>query len=269
LLPASFLGLDEEAQRAILCHEFLHVLRNDWITNIVEELIGSLLWFHPAVLWLLSQTQLAGEQLIDFEVVRITAAREPYIEALLAMAGVQSVENSAPASLFLRRGHLAHRMRLLVADQAPSTARIGIVYSMIGAFLVLVTCGASATFPLQLAAGTFVPAKEVGTQLQISEPQAEVFSLKTGWSAPRVIRRVEPVYSDAARQMRRHGSVQLEGTVEADGSIDRLRVVQSVDPDLGQHALDAVKEWRFEPARKNGRAIPVPLVIDIHFNLHF
>jgi len=36
LLPASFLPLDDEAQRAILCHEFLHIVHNDWLTNGCE-----------------------------------------------------------------------------------------------------------------------------------------------------------------------------------------------------------------------------------------
>src|SRR5262249_15880241 len=128
LLPASFLGLDEEAQRAILCHEFLHVLRQDWITNIVEELIGCVFWFHPLVLRLIRQTRVAGEQLIDAEVVRITSARESYIAALLSMASAGSEDRWAPAPSFLRRRHLAQRMRLLIMGETSSMVGLGMAY---------------------------------------------------------------------------------------------------------------------------------------------
>src|SRR5262249_22589480 len=87
LLPPSFLELGTDAQRAIACHELLHVRRKDWLINLIEEFVSVALWFHPLVWWLLSQTRLAREQVVDAEVVRLTANREPYIDALLSMAG--------------------------------------------------------------------------------------------------------------------------------------------------------------------------------------
>jgi TonB family protein len=265
LLPASFLGLDEEAQRAILCHEFLHVLRKDWLTNIVVELIGSLFWFHPLVLRLLSQTRLASEQLIDAEVVRITSARESYIAALLAMAGAGSGHHLVPASLFLHRRDLAKRIRLLITGEAPSPVRVGVGYSAVGVLLFFALAVAFNLFPLQSTAAPST-ANNVTAELNVRTPQSEVFTVENGMSPPRVIHRVDPTYSDAARQTQQHGLVQLEGMVETDGTIDRLRIVQRVDPDLDQHALDAVKQWQFEPGRKNGQAVPVRLVININFS---
>jgi TonB family protein len=249
-----------------LCHEFLHVLRQDWITNIVEELIGSLFWFHPLVLRLLSQTRLAGEQLIDAEVVRITSARESYIAALLSIANVGSEDRWTPASTFLRRGHLAQRMRLLVLGETSSTVHIGVAYCVIGTVLVVATAAAFAMFPLRSVADVPLVANNVDTNVPAT--QTSVFTFENGMSPPRVINRVDPVPSDASRQLLRHGLVQLEGMVETDGRIDRLRIVQGVDPDLDQHAVDAVKQWQFEPGKKNGQAVPVRLVIDIKFSTH-
>ncbi|HJT86798.1 MAG TPA: M56 family metallopeptidase, partial [Bryobacteraceae bacterium] len=80
LLPESFLELDEEAQCGVACHELLHVRRHDWLITVLEEIAGAMLWFNPAVWWLLAQAGLAREQLVDSEAVRLTAAREPYID---------------------------------------------------------------------------------------------------------------------------------------------------------------------------------------------
>jgi beta-lactamase regulating signal transducer with metallopeptidase domain len=63
LVPPSFLQLDEDAQVGIACHELLHVRRNDWLMTLVDELVGSVLWFNPGIWWVLAQTRLAREQL--------------------------------------------------------------------------------------------------------------------------------------------------------------------------------------------------------------
>src|SRR5207247_1139741 len=49
LLPARLRGAPPEMLRAVLCHELIHVDRHDWPAMIVEELILTALWFHPAV----------------------------------------------------------------------------------------------------------------------------------------------------------------------------------------------------------------------------
>ncbi len=100
LLPESFLNLGEEAQCGIACHELLHVRRGDWLVTLCEEAAASLLWFNPGAWILLAKTRLAREQLVDAEAVRLTAAREPYIEALLAIARRNQTSDLAPARSF-------------------------------------------------------------------------------------------------------------------------------------------------------------------------
>ena len=87
LLPANFLELAPAHQEAVVCHELLHVERRDWLFTILEEMVRTMLWFHPAVWWLLAQIHLAREQAVDHAVIGRTQAREEYLEALLAVAG--------------------------------------------------------------------------------------------------------------------------------------------------------------------------------------
>ena len=148
LLPASFLALGEEAQCGIASHELLHVRRHDWLMTVLEELLGALLWFNPAVWLLLAQTRLAREQLVDAEAVRLTASREPYIEALLAIARHGSRLDLAPAPLFLRRRHLTQRVHSLLKDAPVSPARLAASYFSIAAILGLAGWSGAAAFPL-------------------------------------------------------------------------------------------------------------------------
>ena len=105
LLPTSFKSLDAEAQRSIACHELLHVRRKDWLVTMVEEIFSAFLWFNPGAWWVLAQARLSREQLVDSEVVRLTA-REPYVKALLSMAVVSRRGWALPAASFFNEGHL-------------------------------------------------------------------------------------------------------------------------------------------------------------------
>src|SRR5215510_11783762 len=148
LLPESFVSLDADAQCGIACHELLHVRRRDWLTTVVEEVIAALFWFHPAFWWLLAQARLAREQLVDAEVVRVTSAREPYINALLTIAGARPALDVAPAPLFLRKRHLLQRMQLLVTEVSMSRFRLFSSYA--GMLAVLAAAGwlGFVSFPL-------------------------------------------------------------------------------------------------------------------------
>ena len=147
LLPASFLDLEYEAQRAVVCHELLHVRRGDWILALFEGLVGALLWCSP-VAWLLAEIRLAREQVVDAEVVRLTSAHEPYVHALLDMSRMRSPLDIAPAPLFIRRRHLTQRVQALLDDTRESLARLSLRYASASALLVAGGWLAMTVFPL-------------------------------------------------------------------------------------------------------------------------
>jgi len=245
LLPASFLSLEEEAQRAILCHEFLHILQNDWLINVFEELIEACFWFHPAVWWLLSHTRLAREQLIDSQVVRLTGAREPYLEALLRVGGGYFEAETMPAPLFFR-SHLARRMFSLLDDHPVSRVRLLFSYISIAILLGLVASIAVMTFPLMALPRTqAAAAKGITVAPFLEEPQVETYGLDTSVTPPNVMAHVDPEFSDAARQSRIQGTVLLEGIVQTDGRITGVNVRRGLDRQLDRNAVYAVKQWRF------------------------
>ena len=147
LLPESFVSLGEEAQCAIACHEMLHVRRSDWAVTLLEELAGALLWFNPGAWMLLAQTRLAREELVDAETVRLTSAREAYLEALLAIARGRQLD-LAPAPLFLRRRHLTQRMHALLREVSVSKTRLFASYGSMSALLAGTAWFVFLSFPL-------------------------------------------------------------------------------------------------------------------------
>jgi beta-lactamase regulating signal transducer with metallopeptidase domain len=179
LLPESFRSLDAESQRSIACHELLHVQRRDWLVTVIEEIVGALLWFNPGVWWLLSQARLAREQLVDSEVVKITA-REPYIEALLSMAVVSPRRWALPAASFFTQGHLVHRMRLLVKAPNRSALRLCVCYASV-LFLLAATLWAVVVS---------IPLVSESLVVLAAQPQSQAITVTATDPPGRVVRRV-------------------------------------------------------------------------------
>lgn len=149
LLPERFASLDPSCQSAIACHELLHVRRQDWAHHLAEEVLRGLLWFHPAIAWLLSRVRLAREQIVDLEVVRLTEARKPYLEALLEFTNGRSPVPAIPAPPFLAERQLVERVTLMLKEVRMSQKRLIISVSVISCCLALVSVLAAWTFPLK------------------------------------------------------------------------------------------------------------------------
>ena len=55
--------------------------------------------------------------------------------------------------------------------------------------------------------------------------------------------------------------------VETDGSVGDVRVTKSLDEDLDLEAVKAVRQWRFEPGKKDGKAVRVQITLEMTFTL--
>ena len=95
-----------------------------------------------------------------------------------------------------------------------------------------------------------------------------VFQVGGGVSAPRAVFTPEPEYSEQARRAKHEGTVVLWLVVGSDGRPRDLRVLRSLGLGLDEKAMDAVRQWRFEPARKNGTPVAVRVNVEVDFKLY-
>ncbi len=87
VLPSNFSSVDGTRQRAIVCHELLHVKRRDALIAAIEEIVATLLWFHPWVWLLRSRIRVAREQVVDRRVIELIGHREVYVRCLIELSG--------------------------------------------------------------------------------------------------------------------------------------------------------------------------------------
>lgn len=94
----------------------------------------------------------------------------------------------------------------------------------------------------------------------------QVFSLADLDQRPRVIFQRMPSYPPELRKRNRQGTVYIVFTVDTGGRVVNLKVDKSTDPAFDASAMDAVKQWRFEPGTRGGEKVQFKMRIPITFN---
>jgi TonB family protein len=95
-----------------------------------------------------------------------------------------------------------------------------------------------------------------------------VFRVGGGVSAPRPIYDPDPNYTEEARLAKFQGVVLLSIIVGPDGRPRDVRVQRSVGMGLDEKAIEAVRQWKFEPAMKDGHPVSVQVNIEVNFRLY-
>jgi len=94
-----------------------------------------------------------------------------------------------------------------------------------------------------------------------------VFQVGGGVAPPRIKYQTEPEFSEEARKAKHQGTVVVRATVGQDGKIHDPHVVRSLGLGLDEKAIEAVNQWLFEPAIKDGRKVAVYVDIEVNFRL--
>ena len=273
LLPESLRHQSAEIRRAVVAHELVHVKRRDWMWLVVEEVVVCLLWFHPAVWWLVSRIQLAREEVVDELAILVTGRRKAYIEALLAFADSTSV---LPIAAFARRRHLFRRIALVSKEDVMSSRRI--VASCAAMALVVVTGSwfTVAAFPLRHIAAVdleqragpgpveqraraVTPENPIPRRVHAEDPIApQIPGVSGGTVVVRMtIDEVGRIAEARATGLALRGAgLNVSATEDIIGEIDRkvralptqsAEAARQAAPAFVDAALSSVRQWRYEP----------------------
>ncbi len=102
------------------------------------------------------------------------------------------------------------------------------------------------------------------------EPRAgaDVAAPPIAVTRPELVHKVRPAYPERARRTHAQGAVVLQVRVGPDGRVTAVRVLRSAGSDLDEAAVDAVRQWRYEPSRDaDGRPVSVTTIVTIRFAL--
>ena len=300
LIPASCLsGLSTMQIEAILAHELAHIRRHDYLVSVLQSVIETLLFYHPALWWISRQVRRERECCCDEMAVAVGGDRLAYARAL----SVLEERRAAMPELVLgaNGGVLTMRIRRLLGckedaavSQFAAYAVLAILLAVAGSYgltaaraeVNALSHAVHAVSPMELEAATplnMLIAEPKVHPFQLKEPvmMAQVEAPSAPASPPRSFDRAVtatldepahdlgpgngmfawsfPVYPPEAKAAGIQGVVALRVTVTNTGTVEDVQVI-SGPRELRQNSIDAVKQWKFDPSWDHGFSVGVKTI---------
>jgi TonB family protein len=262
LLPATFLAETAPSDfTAVFAHELAHMRRHDFAKNLAYEALSLPIAFHPAV-WLTRARLAESREMVCDLLAAGAEGNASYARSLLRLATL--LTRPRPAGTLHAIGifdanTLERRIMNLTqpAQKVTLTRRI-LTVSACGA-LALVTCASALALRVNVAG----PAAAEATERL--EAQSDAIKVAGGVMAGQILEKKQPVYPGEAKANPVNGSVILHAIIGKDGTIENLTILKSLREDYDASALDAVKDWKYQPYLLNGEPVEVETTITVNF----
>jgi TonB family protein len=218
---------------------------------LVEEIVRSIYWFHPAVWWLLGRIHLTREQSVDHEVVRLTGSRQPYLDSLLEIARSRGRPRAVPAPLFLRERHLMQRVALLIKEASMNRLRLAVSLAGIAVLLAGTVRLAAGWFPLtgeaQIVQQQPVIPKDlrhVPDSVGISRPTAPAPKIEVAANRPVAPAPENPAKSDVPESREQtpdnaQAAPTTREPIKVGGNVQESKLIRRVEPMYPEQAKAA------------------------------
>jgi TonB family protein len=260
LLPLSSAEWTEERRRMAILHEQAHIKRGDHGNILLTVAAQALYWFHPLTWSLAAKLHEQQELACDEHVLANGVSPARYAEFLLelsrqnssrllfgcAMVGRFSQTRQSPTF----RGRIMNILNFTVHRKLPPARRRALVVAP----------------ALLMAAAAFLPSGRAFLLWSATNNPA-IYTIGGDVKPPVLISKTEPQYTKDAKDKKIEGVAVLSIVVDAEGNSSDVQVQRSLDSGLDQMAMEAIHQWRFAPATRNGEPVAVKAAVEVHFQL--
>lgn len=228
LVPASLVsGMPPQLLEALLAHELAHVRRCDYLVNLVQSVIETLLFYHPAVWWISHRIRVEREHIADDLAARRIGEPRRLALALSELEKLQFSNNKL--AMAANGGDLMQRIKRLVRPDTQTLNWKAAIPVLSLSATLLVGCAQT-------------PVADSAADAVTTPPLAQFNSC------------AKPMYPAEALAKRLQGTVTLQFKVETDGSVQDSKVMKSSgDASLDEAARVAIAKCTFTPATVNGK----------------
>ncbi len=256
LLPATMVADIPEADlRTVIAHEFAHMRRNDFLKNLICELLSLPASYHPAHRLTRERIMETRELVCDeiaAPIANLLDARNEYARSLLRLACllVTGTPTRTPHAIGIFDANTFERRLMKLTEQPveiPAPRRFALIAAC--AILGLATCASALALRLSVNA---LPASDNKNGSQAPDS----LNVRASVMAGNVLTKVPPKYPEEAKKAGIQGTILLNAVISKDGAVENLTVT-SGPKELQQSALDAVRQWTYKPYLLNGIHRPV------------
>jgi len=257
LLPVSMAAsLPETDFHTVIAHESAHICRNDFLKNLIYELLSLPVSYHP-LFWLTRERIMESREMVCDQMAAEIAGRKEYARSLLRLVSllVKGMPVRTPHAIGIFDANALER-RLMKLTEKRSEVRgmrkLAIVIAC--AAFGIVTCGSALALSMR-----------VDSDNNPSKPSGPL-KVSAGMMAGNKIAGPNPTYPEAAKKAKIQGTVVLSATISKEGTVEDLKVI-SGPKELQESSLDAVQQWTYKPFLLNGDPVEVETTINVIYSL--
>ena len=241
-----------------LTHEFAHVRRNDFLKNVLYEIVTLPVSYHPAV-WYTRQRMSETREMVCDEIAAEDAGRE-YAQSLLRLASLllEGKRVQVPHAIGVFDSNTLERRLMRLTERKTEVGRTRRL-AVAAACIVL----GFATTVSAIAMRLGVDDPSANSSQTSHSPQV---SVPAGKMAEMVVKKVMPKYPPEAKKARIQGKVELHAVIDKTGHVADLKVISGPN-ELQASATDAVRQWEYKPYLVNGNPVEVTTEINVIYSL--
>jgi TonB family protein len=263
LLPVDMISRLPEAEiHAVIAHEFAHIRRNDFAKNLVYELLGLPVSYHP-LFRLTRKRIMESREIVCDQMAAEVGGRRQYARSLLRLASllVEGLPVRTPHALGIFDTKTFERRIMKLSEkriEIRGVRRLAIVVAC--AAFGVAACGSA------LALGVHVDASANAGSTNQAQNHSQPVHVSAAVMAGQRIGGPDPKYPEAAKKKKIQGKVVLDAVIGKDGSMESVKVV-SGPKELRDSAIDAVRQWKYKPYLLNGEPVEVTTKINVIYSL--
>jgi len=250
---------------AILTHEVRHIQQRDNLTAAIQMMVEALFWFHPLVWWLGGRLLAERERACDEDVLELGNESRVYAAGILKVCEF-CLRAPLPCMSGVSGGDLKKRMVWIMTNRALQELGFGkklmmgvmVLMSVAGPVMVGLVHASESQGEPEGRSATVASSDQGAEHASVQASKQEMMGL--------IVKKVNPQYPEAAKKAHIQGEVVLRATIGTKGEVENLQVV-SGPRELAPAAVEAVKQWKYRPYRKGGRAVEVETDITVNFTL--
>lgn len=264
LVPEGFFAENGDAP-AGLAHECAHIARRDYGKNLIYECVAAAVSYHP-VSWMMRRRIAETRELVcDERAADAMGDRPEYAASLLRLATAMAMPAAQPIYAIQTQAIgvfdadiLEERIMRLTIDLPVVSRTRRIAMAVVAACALL---GGAAT----AAALSFDVTPQDGAA---AADQEQVYKIGGDVTPPVLTDTVDAEFPDARKKAGKHGlqGVSVVGlVVDSKGTTRDIHIERSLAPDFDKNAMDAVRQYKFDPAMRHGKPVAVSINIEVNF----
>ncbi len=247
-----------------LGHECAHIRRRDFLKNLLYQASGTLIAYHPAAWFLQSQIAQTREMACDRLAASLLTDGHRYAQSLLSLAALIITRPSPTASYAIGTfdaGILEKRIMSIQVEayKASIPARYALTFTVAAIFVTAAVAGAASAIAVGAPQGA-VAVKGVA---------GPVYAVGGDVKAPKITYSADAEFPEDLRKKGKHfqGVCVLKAVVTKEGLTEDVHVIHPLGPEFDKNAVNAVKQYRFQPATRFGKPVAAGITIEVNYDL--